>query len=632
MKKITALLTVIAMLLPGVVRAEVSYKEIYVDPTYSGSDTNVYNTLKSANDAAKKLAATTPVRVNIKSGTYYLTETFKPVSSSNKIAYRGVGDDVKFIGAKKVKKANITAADASLEPRLNASATQNIKRIDLKAENLTNYGTIPHRGYEDNADKVFEMRVFTGEKSYKNARWPNVGYAISGYVPSYDPKDNSVPVEMECLEGRQLSWTLETNGFIEAFNNYEYRSASSQIYGISEETGRMLLSVPGDTVSTFERSKRYYAYNILEELDAPGEFYVDRTNGYLYFYQYEDEGADVYVSTLQSPVITVSGLRDVSFENINICYSGNNGILVENSKNISFKNCDITNVGGSGVIIKESSHVSFADAEITECGSHAIDISVAIPEDLSGCNITFSGNTVAGCSRKSATSVGAITMSGVGITLSDNVIHDMPHQAIQFFGLKHLIKDNEVYDVCKEVRDAGAIYIGRSWSWRGNRITGNYIHDLTGYYGNDVTGVYLDDYMSGVRIDNNIFRNCQTAISASGGRDNIITDNLIYNCRSSIGCTTHWGIDNDEWYSKEGTNASKNLYLKLKNTTYLEKLLEDYPEVEYLYNDDEYPQYPKNNVIKNNIIYNSPDVKYDDNVKQYGDISTTGVKYTVLYK
>jgi len=632
MKKMIMLITVIGIFVPGIVRAETGYTELYVDPTYSGSDSNVFNNLTKANAEAKKLLSSTPVRINIKAGNYTLKESFTPADGANQVVYRCTDGKAKFIGAAKVNKKYISAADETIEPRLNASSVGNIKRIDLKAAGLTNYGTVPERGYVDSSDSVFEMKVFSGDTSYRNARWPNTGFAVCGYVSDYDAKDSTGTLQMECLEGRQLNWKNEKNGFIEAFNNYEYRSASSPIKHIDEETGYMILGVPGDTISKFDRTKRYYAYNILEELDSPGEFYLDRENGYLYFYQEADVTADVYVANVQNAVVNISGGSDISFENIDICNSGSNGVKVSNSKNISFTGCDVSDINGTGVIINESSDVSFIGGEISDCGSHGIDIKVTIPDDIKKSNITISGNTITRCADKNATSVAAIKMDGTGITVSDNEIYDMPHQAIQFSGLKNLISNNEIYDVCKNVRDAGAIYIGRSWSWRGNRITGNYIHDITGYYGYDITCIYLDDYMSGVQIDNNILADCPTAIGISGGRENIVTDNFIYNCEESISCVTHWGIDNDEWYSKDGTNASKNLYYKLKNVTYLEKLLEEYPEVEYIYNTDDHPEYPKNNIIENNTLYNSGDVNYDENVKTYGSISTKGVKYTALYK
>ena len=32
-----------------------------------------------------------------------------------------------------------------------------------------------------------------------------------------------------------------------------------------------------------------------------------------------------------------------------------------------------------------------------------------------------------------------------------------------------------------QASDCGAIYSGRDWSWRGNVIRNNYIHDIIGY-------------------------------------------------------------------------------------------------------------------------------------------------------
>ena len=205
MKKMIILITVISIFAPGIVKAEAGYKELYVDPTYSGTDSNIFNNLTKANAEAKKLLSSTPVRINIKAGSYTFKEPFVPTDGVNQVVYRCTDGKAKFIGASKVNKKYISAADKTIEPRLNSSAVENIKRIDLKAANLTNYGTVPERGYQDNSYSVFEMKVFSGDTSYQNARWPNEGFAICGYVSDYDVKDSAGTLQMECLEGRQLS-------------------------------------------------------------------------------------------------------------------------------------------------------------------------------------------------------------------------------------------------------------------------------------------------------------------------------------------------------------------------------------------------------------------------------------------
>ncbi len=74
----------------------------------------------------------------------------------------------------------------------------------------------------------------------------------------------------------------------------------------------------------------------------------------------------------------------------------------------------------------------------------------------------------------------AISISGVGNRAAHNLIHDAPHQAIDFGGNDHVIEFNEIHDVCYESNDAGAIYSGRNWTMRGTVIRYNFMHHLSG--------------------------------------------------------------------------------------------------------------------------------------------------------
>ena len=50
----------------------------------------------------------------------------------------------------------------------------------------------------------------------------------------------------------------------------------------------------------FKEGGYYYFFNVLEELDAPGEYYIDRDNGILYFYPPdENENSKIMLSNKQ---------------------------------------------------------------------------------------------------------------------------------------------------------------------------------------------------------------------------------------------------------------------------------------------------------------------------------------------
>ena len=124
----------------------------------------------------------------------------------------------------------------------------------------------------------------------------------------------------------------------------------------------------------------------------------------------------------------------------------------------------------------------------------------------------------------------AVQMSGVGNRVTHNLIHDAPHMAIGSGGQNHRIEYNEIYHVCTESNDAGAMYAGRNWTMRGTEIRFNYLHDIQGFEGKGCVGVYLDDQYSGTLVYGNLFHKVTRAAMIGGGRDCTIENNIFVDC------------------------------------------------------------------------------------------------------
>lgn len=527
--------------------------------------------------------------------------------------------------------------------RIREGVAEHILEVDINQMGINDFGTVSKRGVNSGTTNTSQVELFVGDEDIRLARWPNEGFALSGYC-SPNTAYNEEKVYMECLEKRTKDWVdsegnlKEKYGHIEAFTSYQYRTASAGLLGIEKDTGYMITDNPNDAEKdcNFGRDARYYVYNILEELDSPGEYYIDKDTGYLYLYPPEgfDENDQAVLSLKDADIIHATGLSHVIFENLIFSETRRNGINLDNCNHIYIKDCTIRNTGNYGLVINGGNNIYVTGSKVCNIAKNGLKISSADYSTLEKSNIVFDRGAIFNCSRTNATSVSAISFSGVGISVLNSEIYNVPHQAINFSGLKHTIRGNEIYNVCKNVSDAGAVYTGRSWSNRGNIIEKNYFHDIIGYYNAGVTAIYLDDYMSGVTVRENLFSDCASAVSVSGGRDNKILDNVVFNCKTSIGCSTHWGIDDDKWYAKEGPNSTNNdnLYYRLSRLDYLDKLCEEFPEVDYIYNVDEHPEYPKNNVIRGNIVYNSGDISASDLVVEYGDINITPTRHITIYK
>ncbi|WAR31491.1 hypothetical protein MAR_034033, partial [Mya arenaria] len=88
---------------------------------------------------------------------------------------------------------------------------------------------------------------------------------------------------------------------------------------------------------------------------------------------------------------------------------------------------------------------------------------------------------------------------------------------------------NHVHHTCMNASDCGAFHTGRDWTTRGNVIRNNLVHDnLRLVPGADVRGVMLDDQSSSTHITNNVFFNNDVHVNIGGGRDNVVSGNVMY--------------------------------------------------------------------------------------------------------
>jgi len=131
---------------------------------------------------------------------------------------------------------------------------------------------------------------------------------------------------------------------------------------------------------------------------------------------------------------------------------------------------------------------------IEDIGEGGVVLSGGDRQTLTPANLYVERSTIRRFERVSRTYRPAILLNGVGNRAVGNKISDSPHTAILFTGNDHLISQNEIFDVCKETGDAGAIYTGRDWSARGTVISDNHIHDIAPNVAMGGTiGVYLED-------------------------------------------------------------------------------------------------------------------------------------------
>ncbi len=262
---------------------------------------------------------------------------------------------------------------------------------------------------------------------------------------------------------------------------------------------------------------RYFVQGPREELDVPGEWYLDVEAGQLYFWP-PRPAADpsVVVPTLKTLIELRDGAENITLRGFTLqCCEGHAVVLRDASDCLIAGNtiCAVGGVGGNGVSVVGGRRNRVIGNDIHHTGSHGVQVSGGDPETLTGADHEVVNNYIhhPGVFARNSS---AITVQGVGHRVAHNLIHDCPRKAIQFSGNNLLIEYNRIRHTDLETEDTGAIGTsGRNWiSSRGSVVRYNFVTDSLGYgwHGDGWKspyfdfGIYFDDNTGGVDLIGNV--------------------------------------------------------------------------------------------------------------------------------
>jgi len=187
--------------------------------------------------------------------------------------------------------------------------------------------------------------------------------------------------------------------------------------------------------------------------------------------------------------------RDLTFE-----ASRASLLNIDSANNNRLERCVLRNAGQYGIQIN-GSNSGLDQCEVSDCGDEGVILLGGSRAALTPGNNFVSNSRLNDNGRIDWCYHPAVSLSGCGQIVSHILIDGMPHSAILFTGNNHLMEYNEIRRVCQSTSDAGAIYSGRDWGYRGNIIRYNYIHHIATTQGaNGAHGIYLDDCMSSAEV------------------------------------------------------------------------------------------------------------------------------------
>lgn len=537
-------------------------------PNLEGTD-GPFATIQAARDMIRKLRASgrlsNTVKVMLRGGSYAIKEPILfneddswPVTYSSYPGEKAVIDGgEKIVGWKTSKKEGITLWSADLP--------------DVAA------------------GKWYFRELFVNGERRSRTRFPKKGFYQMNKVENVTEADN---VWLNLFKG---SYAFQyKDGDIFNWRNMQDVDIIVDHFWVDEripvdsidESSNMLRSkkrsifILKDDV-TFEYSK-YFVENVYEALSEPGEWYLDRTEGKIYYIPMPGECIDTaeIIAPCINQFIKVCGRPEenkfvefLSFQDLVFCNSDwcqptvtkgydilplqealdksdcvcttpqsaihvPGTIYFEGARYCSIDSCRIEHIGWYGIELADGcTGISIKGNEIFDMGAGGIKMggsnSNGLLSNRTGNNMIIDNHIKDG-GRVFRNGTGIFSIHSYGNEISHNHIHDFYYIGIscgwvwgysESVSKNNRIEKNYIHDLGHGVMsDIGAIYtLGVQ---PGTVIRGNVIHDIEkrNYGGR---GIYLDEGSAHIIVENNICTRVSShPFLVHYGRENIIRNNI----------------------------------------------------------------------------------------------------------
>lgn len=618
---------------------------LYVDanapsvPKADGSSRYPFPTIDKLMSHIQKIKKNTPetsIVVYFKEGTYFFNKGYNVTNELSNVTFTNQNNEkVSFSGGISLPIEDIEQLQSG------------VSVISLKNQKIKNYGQIYHVGFGRPSLQSW-MELFINGKPMHLSRWPNKGMIRMGKVldtgsipRNGDYANKGAVMTYDSL--RISSWQTSNDMWMAGYFHHGYADDALRIANIDKE--KKQITTDGATLYGFNSKNpwnKWYAFNIKEETDEKGEFFLDKKEDKLYFVSPDSVIRELVLSKLDVPFFTMDRTSNFTIENITFEYSRGLILALTNTEKVKINNCVFRNSGNWGVMMgmgiepfsqylhegtgkpmkglvgSLDQHLYANQTFFREGGKDNL-ISNCEFYNLGAGGISLGGgnrntlepgnNIVRHCKLHDNNRIERsyrphIYMTGVGNIVQDCEIYHSPSMAILMHGNNHILENNYIHHVVLETDDQGAFYYGRNPSECGTIIRNNVFAHIPDTY--STCAIYHDDGAGGLTVENNIFYKAgRYGALLGGGSDNVYRNNTFIEMPIAL------HIDNRlENWSKALIQENGLFEKRLKEVGYNEGVYAQ----QYPYMKDYWPYKdakPLRNLIQNNRFISIP--KISDN-------------------
>lgn len=542
MLRIASLLLGLGVLSTALAAATVVYVSPQGNDTWSGKlaapngarTDGPFATLARAQDEVRRLKAAGPVTVQLRGGVYRVTETLQlgPEDSGTAAApvvwQAASGETVRLVGGARLTEWQ-PVRDPAVLARLDPAARKQVVQVDLKAAGVADLARPTPVGGP-------AAQLICNTRYLPLARYPNVGQWLR--IASIPQGGTLVKTESDSHYGRWAynddrpkRWQDVSDLWVHGYWVHDWSDQYQRVAKLDLEKQEVTPQLPFHHYG-YRKGQRFYFLNVLEELDSPGEWFLDRKTQTLYLWPpCPLKQAEIIFPELQQPMVVLQDAQYVRLQGLTFEGSRDAAVLLRGGSHNELAGCTVRNFGAETAVTVSGNDSGLRSCDLYEVAGTGIGLAGGDRKDL-----TPGNNYVENCEIYRAGQVyrtyhGAIALSGVHNRIARCYIHDLPHQGIGYSGNDHVIEYCDFTRIAQETGDVGVLYSGADWTFMGYEVRYNYFHNIHGPGNLGCFTIYPDLPCGGMNLHHNVFYDVDQVFHTNSGRAMVIENNLFLRCR-----------------------------------------------------------------------------------------------------